>query len=222
MVYSRETKIYRQDARKKGNGLTPQQREELVKPYLPLPPKAKITTPRRRLSQSARDIATDQLHLLVYTIMHTIFSIYIRIRQTYHICVDKVFAILYYHHKAPELIRQDVKNLTRLPEHLSIILELKGEEKGTAGLEALMDEVAEISAWCACVGIPMLSVYEKTGAFYGSRKATFEDNKTLTLEQVYSKPIFPQLTGQYLRSCMPTLGAKHPLSKYGHLTYHHT
>ena len=26
-----------------------------------------------------------------------------------------------------------------------------------------MDEVAEISAWCACVGIPMLSVYEKTG-----------------------------------------------------------
>ena len=44
-----------------------------------------------------------------------------------------------------------------------MILDLKGEEKGTAGLEALMDEIAEISAWCTCVGIPMLSVYEKTG-----------------------------------------------------------
>jgi hypothetical protein len=28
-----------------------------------------------------------------------------------------------------------------------------------------MDEVAEIAAWCACVGIPMLSVYEKTGSW---------------------------------------------------------
>jgi len=44
-----------------------------------------------------------------------------------------------------------------------VILELKSEERGTAGLESLMDELAEISAWCACVGIPMLSVYEKTG-----------------------------------------------------------
>ena len=47
-----------------------------------------------------------------------------------------------------------------------MILELKGEERGTrgtAGLEVLMDEVAEISAWCSCVGIPMLSVYEQTG-----------------------------------------------------------
>ena len=95
-----------------------------------------------------------------------LFSAYIRIRQTYHILLDRVFAILYYHHRAPELIQQDVRNLSRIPEHLSVILELKGEEggtRGTAGLEVLMDEVAEISAWCSCVGIPMLSVYEKTG-----------------------------------------------------------
>ena len=95
--------------------------------------------------------------------MHTVFSVYVRIRQIYHALLDRVFAILYYHHRAPELIRQDVKNLSRVPEHLSIILELKRHERGTAGLEVLMDEVAEIAAWCACVGIPMLSVYEKTG-----------------------------------------------------------
>ena len=29
-----------------------------------------------------------------------------------------------------------------------------------------MDEVAEIAAWCSCVGIPMLSVYEKTGMMH--------------------------------------------------------
>ena len=103
------------------------------------------------------------MYLLVFILIHTLFSVYIRIRQTYHILLDRVFAILYYHHRAPELIRQDVKNLSRVPEHLSVILELKGKERGTAGLEALMDEVAEISAWCSCVGIPTLSVYERTG-----------------------------------------------------------
>lgn len=169
MVLSKETKIYRQDARKNDDRLTPQQREEILKPYLPIPKRATTTTHRRRLSQPAKDFARNQLHLLIFTIIHTFFSVYIRIRQTYHICLDKVFTILYYHHRAPELIRQDVKSLGRLPEHLSVILEFRGEERGTAGLEALMDEVAEISAWCACVGIPMLSVYEKTGMWYCRR-----------------------------------------------------
>lgn len=53
--------------------------------------------------------------------------------------------------------------MSRMPEHLSVILELKGEERGSARLETLMDEVAEIAAWSACVGIPLLSIYEKTG-----------------------------------------------------------
>jgi dehydrodolichyl diphosphate syntase complex subunit NUS1 len=42
---------------------------------------------------------------------------------------------------------------------------LKVEDAGRGGLEALVDEVAEIAAWCACVGIPTLSVYERTGMF---------------------------------------------------------
>lgn len=107
-----------------------------------------------------------QIHILVFTAIHTLFSLYIRVRRTYHLLSDRIFAILYYHHRAPELIKQDVKGLSRVPQHLSVILELKGEERGTVGLEALMDEVAEISAWCTCVGIPMLSVYEQTGMGY--------------------------------------------------------
>lgn len=115
------------------------------------------------MSQPVRTFLKTQLHVLVFTVIHTLFSVYIRLRQTYHILVDRVFAILYYHHRAPELIRQDVKNLNRLPEHLSVVLELRGGVGGTAGLETLLDEVAEIAAWCTCTGIPMLSIYEKTG-----------------------------------------------------------
>jgi hypothetical protein len=81
----------------------------------------------------------------------------------YHAVVDRIFAILYYHHRTPELIKKDVKGLKRLPEHLSVILTLEDGGKTGAGLEQLVDEAAEIAAWCAAVGIPMLSIYEKTG-----------------------------------------------------------
>lgn len=84
---------------------------------------------------------------------------------------DRILAILYYHHRTPELIQKDVKGLDRLPKHLSVILKL--EDGGRGGLEALVDEVAEISAWCACVGIPMLSVYEQTGKLSSYSHITF-------------------------------------------------
>jgi hypothetical protein len=61
------------------------------------------------------------------------------------------------------LIKKDVKGLKRLPEHISVILKLEDGVKGGASLEVLVEEVAEIAAWCACVGIQMLSVYERTG-----------------------------------------------------------
>ena len=173
MIASRETKIYRQDARSRGSFLSPKQREDLLKPYLPAPPSrspAAAPAPRKRRLQPIQNFPKQQLHLLVFIVIHMLFSAYIRIRQTYHILLDRVFAILYYHHRAPELIRQDVKNLSRIPEHLSVILELKGDGRGTAGLETLMDEVAEISAWCSCVGISMLSVYERTGMIHTLRK----------------------------------------------------
>jgi len=56
-----------------------------------------------------------------------------------------------------------VKGLSRLPKHLSVILELEGNGRGGAELERLVNEAADISAWCASAGIPQLSIYEKTG-----------------------------------------------------------
>lgn len=111
-----------------------------------------------------RKFLKNQQHALLYAIMHTVFSLYIRFRQFYHAVKDRILAILYHHHRTPGLIQKDVKGLSRLPEHFSVILKLENNGRGGAGLEALVDEVAEIAAWCACAGIPMLSVYEQTGA----------------------------------------------------------
>lgn len=165
MVATKETHIYRNTIRNGGPALDPKQRENLLKPYLPSPSNTPEAS-NRSLTRPLRHFVKTQIHVLVFTVIHTLFSLYIRARQIYHVLIDRLFALLYYHHRAPELIKQDVRGLSRLPEHLSVILELKGEDRGLARLDELMDEVAEISAWCACVGIPMLSIYEKTGGHH--------------------------------------------------------
>lgn len=178
MVAAKDVEFYRRDARSKGGKLSAEERERLAKPYLP---PVQGTEPDRVLyppenTQSQRNIAQwrknrrqqpirsflrSKLYVVVYLVVHLIFGIYIRLRQTYHVVFDRLLALLYYHHRTPELIQKDVKNLSRLPEHLSVILTLSGKEDG--GLDRLMEDVAELSAWCTSAGIPLLSVYEKSG-----------------------------------------------------------
>lgn len=161
MVAESARQAYRHDVAHAGRLLTAQDREKLLKPYLP-PVKASQSSQTPR-SKPVRVFLRAQIHLFVFHIIHTFFSLYIRIRQAYHMVLDRLLAVLYYHHRAPELIRQDIQALNRVPNHLSVILELKRENRGSAGIENLLDEVAEISTWCACAGISTLSIYEKTG-----------------------------------------------------------
>lgn len=107
-----------------------------------------------------------QLHLLVFTIIHAFFSLYIRTRQVCHTVANRIYSVYHYHHRTPELIQSDVKSLRKLPRHLSVILTLEDHIRGGAGLERLVNEAAEIAAWCASAGIPELSIYEKTGLWW--------------------------------------------------------
>ena len=139
--------------------------KRLAQPYLPPPKRAQ---PSRETSKSRfglRRFMRSQLHILVYIIIHAVFSLYIRTRQAYHAVTDRIYSVLYYHHRTPELIERDVKGLSRLPQHLSVILELEDNGRGGAELERLVNEAADISAWCASAGIPRLSIYEKTGQY---------------------------------------------------------
>ncbi|EEH39278.1 hypothetical protein PAAG_01740 [Paracoccidioides lutzii Pb01] len=149
----------RRDSRIETSRLTPAEREELIKPYLPDP----AIRGKQKYKQKKKPIRTflkSKLHYLVFFLIHVFFSIYIRFRQAYHAIIDRILAILYYHHRTPELIHKDVRGLSQLPQHLSIVLTLRKDEDG---LNVIMDEVAELAAWSSCAGIPMLSVYEKTG-----------------------------------------------------------
>lgn len=129
--------------------------ENLPKGILPrLPP---VNPPPRPI----RDFISTRLHKLVLATLYLVYSVYLKLRWTYHTALNRGFSILYYHHRTPQLIQQDVmavKTNGKLPKHLSVIVEY---EKG--GLDTLIDEVAEITCWCASAGIKHLSVYEQTG-----------------------------------------------------------
>jgi dehydrodolichyl diphosphate syntase complex subunit NUS1 len=148
-----------------------------LKPFLPSEPsdsekeaqkKKALRDRRQRASQNRKPLAgpiRTFLHLAIYHVVALLFSIFFRFRRAYRLVRGKVVSLLKYHHRTPEFIAHDVKDLEKLPKHLSVIVEYQEDDgsQGTAGLEGLVNDVCEIAAWAASAGIPFLSVYERTG-----------------------------------------------------------
>ncbi|RMY30334.1 hypothetical protein D0866_08070 [Hortaea werneckii] len=167
MVGTEQSTALRYNEDTSGRVLNASGREHLLKPYLPSAPKQEDTAAsiagRFRHTSRIRPAIRQLLHWTLFSIIHTLFSVYIRLRQVYHAIVDRLFALLYYHHRTPELIQRDVKGLSKVPNHLSVVLELSPEGGKKDRLETLMNDACEVAAWSACSGIPMLSIYEQTG-----------------------------------------------------------
>jgi hypothetical protein len=109
-----------------------------------------------------RRFLRNQLHLLLFTFMHSIFSLYIKLRKAWHSISYSVRSVIYYHHRTPELIENDVRNLRKKPKHLSVILNMEEDGRAT-DLERLVNQAADVAVWSACAGIPVISIYERSG-----------------------------------------------------------
>jgi len=182
MLNNQEATAFHRGTNTKGQPLSKAERENMLKRFLPATPstnspspaaspfpsrapsrKATAKAPKAVRTRPLRNLLKSQLHNFIYTLIHVFFGLYVRTRIAYHAVVDRILAILYYHHRTPDLIRKDVRNLSRLPEHLSVILQVNNEDDRHAGVEQLVHEVSEVAAWCASAGIPALSIYERTG-----------------------------------------------------------
>lgn len=172
--------MYRQDVETKGHTMSTDERRQLLERYLPDPSQLKPpkrpanTSPRKRSGRRSRvrPFLRQKLHLFVYLTIQFVFGVYIRIRQIASALRQKFIAVRHYHHRTPAYIQKDLRNLSRLPEHLSVIIKL--DTSADDGLETLLDEVAELSAWSASAGIPLLSVYEKSGVLKQYMSAVHE------------------------------------------------
>lgn len=136
--------------------------------YLPQPndaPSAQNPKPqsKRRSRLGVRRFIQHQIHVLLFALMHGIFSLYLKLRQMWNAVSYQLSSVLYYHHGTPQYIKRDVVALKKVPRHLSVILKVEDSRRTKTDIERLIDETAEIATWCACAEIPVLSVYEKTG-----------------------------------------------------------
>jgi dehydrodolichyl diphosphate syntase complex subunit NUS1 len=154
--------------------LTKSERESLVRPYLNQSTSSKSSSTKRFGHRATFALYFNTiLHRLLFHLIQLAFTFYIALRQTYHSLHDRLFSILYYHHRTPELIQQDVRNLSRLPKHLSIILSLdsyasttnlpQSMQASSEALTSLLTDTSSLCAWSACASIPTLSIYERTG-----------------------------------------------------------
>jgi dehydrodolichyl diphosphate syntase complex subunit NUS1 len=149
--------------------LSVQQREALIKPFLPKDT-ALDTPPTHRLHRTAKPAKKPShlkslLFFATYHLIALLFSIFFRFRRAYRLATTKVVSLLRYHHRTPEFIALDVSRLDKLPRHLSVVVELNEDDEGlgNAGLEGLVNDVCELAAWAGAAGIKELSVYERTG-----------------------------------------------------------
>jgi dehydrodolichyl diphosphate syntase complex subunit NUS1 len=151
--------------------LSVQQREDLLKPFLPAAPEAASDLKlrdRRRTSTKPKKHgpAKSLLFFATYHFIALLFSIFFRFRRAFRLAYTKLISLLKYHHRTPEFIAGDVSHLEKLPKHLSVVVELNSDEQqGNAGLEGLVNDVCELAAWSSSAGINFLSVYERTGTF---------------------------------------------------------
>ncbi|KAH7326513.1 di-trans,poly-cis-decaprenylcistransferase [Stachybotrys elegans] len=158
----RDTQAYRADEKHNGKLLTDQERRRMILANLPKPTNLPVqNTKGSRLG--LRRFLSHQIYVIVFAVLHGIFSLYLRIRQMWHAVSYQLSSILNYHHGTPEYIRRDTLGLKRKPEHLSCILTIEDRHSLKAGLELLLDQAAEVATWSACAEIPQLSIYEKTG-----------------------------------------------------------
>lgn len=175
-----DTSTYRQDVTTRGSVLTAKGRADLIEPYLPKPDQVNSIQESRKAKTHSRlghkkrirPYLKSKVYFLTYFLIQLVFGIFIRFQQFYHVICDRIVAVMHYHHRTPEYIQKDVSGLSRIPAHLSVILKYKSEDEG--GLDTLMDEVAELSAWSAAAGIPLLSIYEKTGVLKKYKSALEE------------------------------------------------
>ncbi|ODQ68517.1 Undecaprenyl diphosphate synthase, partial [Nadsonia fulvescens var. elongata DSM 6958] len=112
---------------------------------------------------------TSFLQMIQFQFFHSIlkvlhfFTFLVQaLAYTYHRICLKFMLITYHHNRNPQLIRNDVSQLSKLPNHIACILDLKENEVG-GGFEGLIDQTSDLAAWSIGANIPTLSIYERSG-----------------------------------------------------------
>lgn len=117
-------------------------------------------------TSSKTSITSAIIYYLNHTILLFVFlfiSIYRNFHHLYERITLKYLTLAYYPSKSPQVIRDDVSKLTKIPKRMACILDLKDDDDENGGVDGLINQVSELSAWALSAGITSLTIYEYNG-----------------------------------------------------------
>lgn len=135
--------------------------KELIKSVLD--PRIEASNKSRAEDKSLRGrLVFYFFHFILLTI-YGFYSIFRSIQYVNNRIRIKFLNLAYNPSKTPQIIREDVLKLAKLPKRISAILNLKSEEEEGGGFYGLLNDSAELTTWTLASGISQLSIYEYEG-----------------------------------------------------------
>ncbi len=116
-----------------------------------------------------RSFIDEVLSVVNRSILLTIFfflAVYKHFLYVYRRVLLRLLTLAYYPSKTPQLIRHDVNKLPKIPKRVSCILDLRDDKDENGGLDGLINDISELSAWSLSAGVPSLTIYEYHGTVH--------------------------------------------------------
>ncbi|KAF6072226.1 putative integral membrane protein [Candida albicans] len=92
-------------------------------------------------------------HFILLSLFFMI-AIYKNFQYLYRRVYLKYLAVTYYPSKSPQVIREDINKLEKIPKIVSCILDLQDDEDENGGKDGLINSISELTAWSMSAGIP--------------------------------------------------------------------
>ncbi|EDK44670.1 conserved hypothetical protein [Lodderomyces elongisporus NRRL YB-4239] len=138
-------------------------------------------------SSKVKPITSSLPEMLFYFINHLILlwlfffiAIFKNFQFAYRKTYLKFLSLTYYPNKSPQVIRDDVNQMTKIPKSISCILDLKDDDDENGGKDGFMNLISELAAWTVSAGINKLIIYEYTGAMNQSSEFVVDLSNNIT------------------------------------------
>lgn len=95
--------------------------------------------------------------------MYLVFGSFRYLQYEYNAMKLRVWNVIYNPSNTPQLIRQDVTKLDKIPHRLAAILEMKSAGSVGGGAKGLMNDGSEVVCWTVSAGIKHLILYDFDG-----------------------------------------------------------
>ncbi|SCU92677.1 LAMI_0E11540g1_1 [Lachancea mirantina] len=124
---------------------------------------------QEKLSKKAGALSANssRLEFVFYKVFLCLFFLTYACFRYFQYTVNKikihVLNIAYSPSNTPQLIRQDVLKLSKLPKRLAAILEIKSEGDVGGGVSGLINDGSDLVAWSVSAGIKHLTLYDFDG-----------------------------------------------------------